>query len=224
MSIEKAIQKLKEEIKSKELIIKDIENFDKLDIGEQLQIIKESPLRYDKEFRESWVKRILNYKGYIQIESNSNEISVTYPMHTLSIPTYNYNGVIFDENVKIEEPIIPNDRNKKLFEIHLEASDNYKKIPSFKNFKRIMDLTRTGKKPLLWFWWIFNNTKAMKMAYDINQNANSSLFHINNDWKEYQKTLDTNTKIRLERERIEKELEKDFKIFEDNNLKVYKKY
>lgn len=221
MSIEKAIQKLKEEIIMKEMTIEAIEKFNEIDMCDQLKAIKESYLRYDKEFRENWVKEILNYKGYIKIDSNPNGITIFYPMHTLYIPTHNYDGVIVEEIVKIREPIVPDDRHKKLLEAKLEATEKYKQTPSFAHFKKVLELEPTKKNSLL--WWL-NKVRAMQIVNEVNIKTRSALNQINKSWERYHNTLETNTKIRAERKRIEKELMKDFQMFEQNNLKVYKKY
>lgn len=220
MSVEKAIQRLKEEITIKEMTVEVIENFNNIDICDQLKAIKNSDLRYCKEFRENWAKGILNYAGYIKIESNSNGITVMYPLHTLFVPTHNSNGVVFEESREIREPIIPDDKNKKLFESRIEATENYKNTPSFKNFKKVLVLGATGAKPLL--WW-FDRDKAMQTVIGINSRTHLALRNIESAWKEYRYTLDKNSKVMAERERIKKELEKDFAMFEQNNLKVYKR-
>ena len=221
MSMKKAIQKLREEILMKEMTVEAIENFNDIEICDQLKAIKESDLRYDKEFRENWVKGILNYKGFEKVESNSNGLTVFYPKHSLFIPTHNYDGVIIEETLKIKEPIIPDDRNKKLLEARLAAAENYKNIPSLKNFKKVLELGTTRSTALLWLW---NKVGAMQLVNNIYVETRSALLDIENGWKKYKDTLETNSKIRAERERIDRELADDFKMFEQNGLKVYKRY
>lgn len=221
MSIGNAIQKLKEDIIIKEMTIEALEMFEELDICDQLKAIKESNLRYNKEFRENWIKEILHYKGYVKIESTPNDIIVFYPLHTLYIPTHNYNGVIMEETVEIIEPIMPNEKHKKILESRLEATKEYIVTPSFKNFKTVLKLGSTGAKPML--WWI-NRGRALQIVKDINLRTLSALAYIEDSLKKYNTILETNSKVLKERERIERELNEDFEMFEQNGLKVHKRY
>lgn len=221
MSIKKAIQKLTLEIVEKQMTIEALERFDELNFHDQLMAIRESSLRYDIKFRKVWIQKVLNYKDYTHIGGDSNGIIIYYKNHTVYIPTHNSDMVIVEEIEKIEEPIIPNEKFKKILKERVGATEEYINKHSYLNFKKVVKLGSTGMNPFL-YWW--NRTEATKKIEMINFRGRADLNYIESGWIKYDKVIENNKRIKEEREIFEKNLQEDFKMFEDNGLKIKREY
>ena len=153
---EEAIESIREEIREKENLIKQIENFSNLDLSEKIQTTKKCELRYDRvviakiiqsDFKSDFLKN-----GYARI--GVNYFSIYNNNHTFSVGLFNGKIIEIDNKDKLLKNISLKQKEYYISKIkdienNITKLINYKNKKSYKNFLEIVPLLHIENKSKL---------------------------------------------------------------------------
>lgn len=216
--IGKQLSKINKEVD----IYTQLQSFDTFDIKTQLGLIASSSLKEDRLFLIDWAKNLLINKDYKEIEATWNDIKITYENAILRIPTHGV-SMTFVINTKkpisVWKPCIPSNTGYR--EEMTKLLEEKKNIKTFRKLNAIRKKYNRVTFSDFWGNPIFH-TKEKKLQY-LEEQLESFKDLLRQEKLRYEKMeqdIAENEQIEKDRMKFLEVMEKDFKNWADNNLKV----
>lgn len=224
----KAINKLTEEIQTKEKLIHNIQNFKTLTLDEKIQTIKNCSLKYEED-----ILQIIKSEMKSEVLKNSkvsrgaNYIYLTVDTYSFKI-ALNYNKEIVIENANEMQMYytmknIPEFKNKEFQ--RLASLEQYNTKSSYKNFKNAISYYNNST------YKDYGRLKFLIFKSFINRDLTQRIIHLSNaikvkdgDIKRHKAKILKNVELEQQNSKFLESIKDDLKYFYDNNYTINYKF